>query len=84
MRLASQLKKMRRHQRYDAEQIVRDTGKMAGDEALFGPVFNVKLFDYRLGFDKIEAITHALARKHRVVLMSQCGSFGGHLLPGRV
>ncbi|MFU0923395.1 enterobactin non-ribosomal peptide synthetase EntF [Kluyvera sichuanensis] len=60
-RLSGQLKKMRRHQRYDAEQIVRDAGKAAGDEALFGPVFNVKMFDYRLGFADVEAITHTLA-----------------------
>ena len=60
-RLSAQLKKMRRHQRYDAEQIVRDAGKAAGDEALFGPVFNVKMFDYRLAFDDVSAITHTLA-----------------------
>ncbi|MBN6248251.1 hypothetical protein JZM20_36740, partial [Escherichia coli] len=30
IRLAAQLKKMRRHQRYDAEQIVRDSGRAAG------------------------------------------------------
>lgn len=42
-RLAGQLKKMRRHQRYDAEQIVRDSGKAAGDEPLFGPVLNIKV-----------------------------------------
>ncbi len=30
MRLAGQLKKMRRHQRYDAEQIVRDSAKRQG------------------------------------------------------
>ncbi|QIR28441.1 enterobactin non-ribosomal peptide synthetase EntF [Kluyvera genomosp. 3] len=61
IRLSAQLKKMRRHQRYDAEQIVRDAGKAAGDEALFGPVFNVKMFDYRLAFDDVTAITHTLA-----------------------
>lgn len=60
-RLSGQLKKMRRHQRYDAEQIVRDAGKAAGDEALFGPVFNVKMFDYRLGFDDVDFVTHTLA-----------------------
>lgn len=52
---------MRRHQRYDAEQIVRDSGKAAGDEALFGPVLNVKVFDYQLDIDGVEAITHTLA-----------------------
>jgi len=60
-RLAAQLKKMRRHQRYDAEQIVRDSGKAAGDEPLFGPVFNVKVFDYQLAIDGVSATTHTLA-----------------------
>lgn len=61
VRLAGQLKKMRRHQRYDAEQIVRDSGKAAGDEPLFGPVFNIKVFDYQLDIDGVQAITHTLA-----------------------
>lgn len=61
MRLAAQLKKMRRHQRYDAEQIARDSGKAAGDEPLFGPVLNVKVFDYQLDIDGVEAVTHTLA-----------------------
>lgn len=61
MRLAAQLKKMRRHQRYDAEQIVRDSGKAAGDEPLFGPVLNVKVFDYQLDIDGLQAVTHTLA-----------------------
>ena len=60
-RLAGQLKKMRRHQRYDAEQIVRDSGKAAGDEPLFGPVLNIKVFDYQLDIDGVQAITHTLA-----------------------
>lgn len=61
LRLAGQLKKMRRHQRYDAEQIVRDSGRAAGDEALFGPVLNVKVFDYQLDIAGVEALTHTLA-----------------------
>ncbi|HGN8721600.1 TPA: enterobactin non-ribosomal peptide synthetase EntF [Enterobacter bugandensis] len=61
LRLVNQLKKMRRHQRYDAEQIVRDSGRAAGDEPLFGPVLNVKVFDYQLDIDGVEAITHTLA-----------------------
>ncbi len=59
--LAGQLKKMRRHQRYDAEQIQRDAGRVAGDEPLFGPVFNVKMFDYLLDIDGIAGQTHTLA-----------------------
>ncbi|HEY2452707.1 MAG TPA: enterobactin non-ribosomal peptide synthetase EntF [Scandinavium sp.] len=60
-RLGTQLKKMRRHQRYDAEQIVRDAGKAAGEEPLFGPVFNIKVFDYQLDIDGVCATTHTLA-----------------------
>ncbi len=60
-RLAGQMKKMRRHQRYDAEQIVRDSGRAGSDEALFGPVFNVKVFDYQLDLAGVQAVTHTLA-----------------------
>ncbi|MBN6044015.1 enterobactin non-ribosomal peptide synthetase EntF [Citrobacter sp. ku-bf4] len=60
-RLSAQLKKMRRHQRYDAEQIVRDSGRAAGDAPLFGPVFNVKVFDYQLDMPGVSALTHTLA-----------------------
>ncbi|HCH7985944.1 TPA: enterobactin non-ribosomal peptide synthetase EntF [Citrobacter freundii] len=60
-RLAGQLKKMRRHQRYDAEQIVRDSGRAAGAEPLFGPVLNVKIFDYHLNIPSVQAQTHTLA-----------------------
>lgn len=60
-RLAGQLRKMRRHQRYDAEQIVRDSGRAAGEEALFGPVLNVKIFDYQLDMPGVRAQTHTLA-----------------------
>ncbi|HFZ8993781.1 TPA: enterobactin non-ribosomal peptide synthetase EntF [Citrobacter freundii] len=60
-RLAGQLKKMRRHQRYDAEQIVRDSGRAGGDAPLFGPVLNVKVFEYQLDIPGIQAQTHTLA-----------------------
>ncbi|MBR7387662.1 MULTISPECIES: hypothetical protein, partial [Klebsiella pneumoniae complex] len=36
-------------------------GRAAGDEPLFGPVLNVKVFDYQLDIDGVEAITHTLA-----------------------
>ncbi len=60
-KLAARLKKMRRHQRYDAEQIVRDSGQVTSDRALFGPVFNVKMFDYQLNIDGTAGTTHTLA-----------------------
>ncbi|MBT0724619.1 amino acid adenylation domain-containing protein [Rosenbergiella sp. S61] len=59
--LSKEIKKNRRHQRYDAEQISRDLG-MTGDSApLFGPVLNVKLFDYQLVFEGQEVHTTHLA-----------------------
>lgn len=60
-RLSAQLKTMRRHQRYDAEQIVRDSGRAAGEEPLFGPVFNIKVFDYQLDIPGVTTQTHTLA-----------------------
>lgn len=59
--IAKELKILRRHQRYDAEQIQRDLGQVAHGEPLFGPVLNLKMFDYRLDFDGIEGVTHQLA-----------------------
>lgn len=58
---AQQMKKMRRHQRYDAEQVQRDMGRVADGEPLYGPVINLKMFDYRLDFNGIDGITHQLA-----------------------
>lgn len=58
---AQQMKTLRRHQRYDAEQVLRDTGRVAGGEPLFGPVINLKMFDYRLDFDGVTGMTHQLA-----------------------
>lgn len=59
--LAKELKGMRRYQRYDAEQIQRDLGTVSSGEPLYGPVLNLKMFDYRLDFNGIEGITHQLA-----------------------
>lgn len=59
--LAKELKGIRRYQRYDAEQIQRDLGLIANGEPLYGPVINLKMFDYRLDFNGIEGITHQLA-----------------------
>lgn len=58
---AKTLKTLRRHQRYDAEQVLRDSGNVAQQTPLFGPVLNLKMFDYRLDFDGVEGVTHQLA-----------------------
>ena len=59
--LAKRLKRIRRHQRYDAEQVLRDAGRVTQDAPLYGPVLNLKMFDYRLDFDNVEGVTHQLA-----------------------
>jgi len=61
VRLAGEVKKMRRHQRYDAEQIQRDLGRVGDGDPLYGPVINLKMFDYQLNVGGIEGITHQLA-----------------------
>lgn len=55
------IKEMRRHQRYDAEQIVRDTKRSWDSEPLYGPVINFKAFDYKLDFSGVKCTTHHLA-----------------------
>lgn len=63
--LASQisrtLRQLRKHQRYDGEQIARDRGQIGDQSPLFGPVLNLKMFDFRLDFAGILGITHQLA-----------------------
>nr|WP_310617866.1 enterobactin synthase subunit F [Pantoea cypripedii] len=59
--LAGEVKKMRRHQRYDAEQVMRDLGRLGDGDPLYGPVINLKMFDYQLDFAGVEGITHQLA-----------------------
>jgi len=59
--LAGEVKKMRRHQRYDAEQVQRDLGRLGDGDPLYGPVINLKMFDYQLDFAGVEGITHQLA-----------------------
>lgn len=60
-RISRELKSVRRHQRYDAEQVQRDLGRIGDAEPLYGTVFNFKMFDYQLDFAGIEGITRDLA-----------------------
>ncbi|WP_162866536.1 condensation domain-containing protein, partial [Escherichia coli] len=41
---AAEIKQVRRHQRYEAEQIKRDLGLVGGHQELYGPVVNVKVY----------------------------------------
>ncbi|MGY4493888.1 amino acid adenylation domain-containing protein [Pseudomonas sp. TE3610] len=59
--IGAELKRLRKHQRYDAEQIQRDLGRIGDAEPLYGAVLNLKLFDFALDLDGIAGITHTLA-----------------------
>jgi len=57
----SEIRKARRHQRYEAEQLRRDLGLVGSSQALYGPVINVKVYHDDLQFDGHAAPTHTLA-----------------------
>ena len=56
-----EIRKARRHQRYEAEQLRRDLGLVGSSQALYGPVINVKVYHDDLQFDGHPAATHTLA-----------------------
>ncbi|MFJ5160062.1 amino acid adenylation domain-containing protein [Pantoea sp. NPDC088449] len=57
----SEIRKARRHQRYEAEQLRRDLGLVGSSQALYGPVINVKVYRDDVQFDGHGAATHTLA-----------------------
>ncbi|QHB33955.1 amino acid adenylation domain-containing protein [Yersinia canariae] len=59
--VANELKTVRKHQRYEAEQLRRDLGMVGSQRALYGPVLNFKMFDFALKLGEITGITHTLA-----------------------
>ncbi|WP_263261279.1 enterobactin synthase subunit F [Pseudomonas sp. RIT-PI-S] len=59
--VARETKLLRRRQRYEAEQIQRDLGRVGDAEPLCGAVINLKLFDFALDFNGVAGTTHALA-----------------------
>lgn len=59
--ISRELKSARRHQRYDAEQVQRDLGRIGDSQPLYGTVFNFKMFDYQLDFAGLAGVTHDLA-----------------------
>ncbi|CAI0888527.1 non-ribosomal peptide synthetase [Serratia ficaria] len=59
--LAAEIKRARKHQRYEAEQLRRDLGLVGQQRELYGPVFNFKMFDYALDLGGVTGSTHALA-----------------------
>lgn len=56
------LRKVKRHQRYDAEQVLRDSNATWESNPPYGPVLNYKAFDYALDFGQmVSSKTHHLA-----------------------
>ncbi|MFA0812331.1 amino acid adenylation domain-containing protein [Microbulbifer epialgicus] len=59
--LSKELRKIRRHQRYEAEQLQRDLGLVGSHGRLYGPTINCKIFDYSLNFNGVPGVTHQIA-----------------------
>ncbi len=59
--LQGEIKQVRRHQRYEAEQLRRDLGLVGSSKPLYGPVINLKVYHDSLSFDGMAAVSHTLA-----------------------
>ncbi|MFI0464038.1 amino acid adenylation domain-containing protein [Saccharopolyspora sp. 5N102] len=55
------MREVHKHQRYRGEDLRRDLGLLGSDRPLFGPLINIKSFDYELAFDGSPATVHNLA-----------------------
>jgi amino acid adenylation domain-containing protein/non-ribosomal peptide synthase protein (TIGR01720 family) len=60
-RMTLELRRVRKHQRYDAEQLQRDCGLAATGQALYNISINLKLFEHHLPIVDAEVINHVLA-----------------------
>lgn len=59
--LSRELRTVRKHQRYDAEQVQRDLGLVGSGRALYGPTINFKVYDGDLALAGVTSTTHVLA-----------------------
>ncbi|OCF88212.1 hypothetical protein AW168_21150 [Nocardia brasiliensis] len=57
-RVARDLVRGRRHQRYRSEQVRRDLGLVGTDRSMYGPSVNIMLFDYDLRFGACTSTVH--------------------------
>ncbi|MGW3467349.1 amino acid adenylation domain-containing protein [Saccharopolyspora sp. NPDC000995] len=55
------VRQVRRHQNYRSEDLRRDLKLLGSGQPLFGPVINIKSFDYELAFGDSPATVHNLA-----------------------
>ncbi|SFT09094.1 amino acid adenylation domain-containing protein [Saccharopolyspora flava] len=59
--VAKAVRELRKHQRYRSEQLRRDLRLLGSDRALFGPMINIKSFDYDLDFAGTPGRVHNVA-----------------------
>lgn len=59
--LSTELRHVRKHQRYDAEQVQRDLGLVGSGRSLYGPTVNFKVYDGDLALAGVTSTTHVLA-----------------------
>ncbi|MGP4021368.1 amino acid adenylation domain-containing protein [Saccharopolyspora sp. 5N708] len=59
--VAKAVRQLRKHQRYRSEDLRRDLKLLGSDRPLFGPMINIKSFDYDLHFGDAAASVHNLA-----------------------
>ncbi|MDG9672159.1 amino acid adenylation domain-containing protein [Hahella sp. CR1] len=60
-RLTSELARIRRRQRYDAEQLQRDVGVVGSGRGLYAATINLKIYDQGLDLDGVPGVTQVLA-----------------------
>ncbi|QDQ27202.1 amino acid adenylation domain-containing protein [Chitinimonas arctica] len=60
-RLAAEFKRIRRHERYSAEQMQRDMGLIGSGRALYGPTINLKIYEQGLDLAGTPGNTRLLA-----------------------
>ncbi|RRO19421.1 non-ribosomal peptide synthetase [Saccharopolyspora rhizosphaerae] len=58
---AQAVRDLRKHQRYRSERLRRDLRLLGSDRALFGPMLNIKSFDYDLDFAGARGTVHNVA-----------------------
>lgn len=61
LHVQAQLQQIRRHQKYDAEQILRDLNSIDIHERMYGPILNYKAFDQDLVLDGEKVKTHHIS-----------------------
>ena len=61
LQVQQQLQRIRPHQKYDAEQILRDLNSIDIHERIYGPILNYKAFDQDLNLNDHQVKTHHIS-----------------------